>query len=146
CCRSARFSRANSRCARRQLLTVAKRIPTHRTMTAEIADQSANHKAIATDQFSEGTTGRCFTHPRLASNSVAQRTASRMCALSRRRGETPPPRRWRGHCPGGCSSSVFRAAPDPTAVMKAAAPDLGQYLAIAADGEGHRDHLAAPAG
>jgi len=34
CCRSARFSSANSRCVRRQLLTIPKRIPSHRTMTS----------------------------------------------------------------------------------------------------------------
>ena len=55
CCRSARFSSANSRCVRRQLLTVPKRIPSHRTMTGEIADQSAECKLIAPDDFLEGT-------------------------------------------------------------------------------------------
>src|SRR4030095_9926487 len=55
CCRSARFSSATSRCVRRQLLTVPKRIPSHRTMTGEIADQSAECKLIAPDDFLEGT-------------------------------------------------------------------------------------------
>src|SRR2546422_10709287 len=55
CCRSARFSSANSRCVRRELLSVPKRIPSHRTMTGEIADQSAECKLIAADDFLEGT-------------------------------------------------------------------------------------------
>src|SRR5437899_8758370 len=68
CCRSARFSSANSRCVRRQLLTVPKRIPSHRTMTGEIADQSAERKLIAPDDFLEGTghgsvRARCVRSP-----------------------------------------------------------------------------------
>src|SRR2546426_12841667 len=41
CCRSARFSSANSRCVRTELLNVPKKIPTHRIMTDQIADQYA---------------------------------------------------------------------------------------------------------
>jgi hypothetical protein len=51
CCRSARFSSANSRCVRRQLLSVAKTIPSHRVMARQIADQYAECKLITSDEF-----------------------------------------------------------------------------------------------
>jgi hypothetical protein len=57
CCRSASFSSANSRCVRTELLSAPKRIPSHRTMTGEIADQSAECKLITPDHFLEGTPG-----------------------------------------------------------------------------------------
>src|SRR3989449_5093379 len=56
CCRSARFSSANSRCVRTELLSVLTRIPSHRAMTRQIADQSGDCKFIAPDDFLEGTT------------------------------------------------------------------------------------------
>jgi hypothetical protein len=54
CCRSARFSSANSRCVRRVLRSVPTMIPSHLTMTGQIADQPTNRKTIAADEFSEG--------------------------------------------------------------------------------------------
>jgi hypothetical protein len=50
-----RFSSASSRCVRRELLSVPKRIASHRTMTGHIADQLPECKLIAADDFLEGT-------------------------------------------------------------------------------------------
>jgi len=61
CCRSARFSSANSRCVRTVDRSVPRRIPSHLTMTGQIADQSAKRKTIATDDFS-GRTGDLAAH------------------------------------------------------------------------------------
>src|SRR5439155_17772643 len=55
CCRSARFSSANSRCVRTVDRGVPMRSPSHLTMTGQIADQSAKRKRIATDEFLERT-------------------------------------------------------------------------------------------
>ncbi len=51
CCRSARFSSANSRCVRTVDRRVLMRIPSHLIMTGQIADQSAKRKTIATDDL-----------------------------------------------------------------------------------------------
>src|SRR5215813_3448637 len=48
-------SPGDSRRVRRQLLSVATTIPSHRVMARQIADQSAEHKLFASDEFLDGT-------------------------------------------------------------------------------------------
>src|SRR4030095_14682842 len=55
CCRSARFSSANSRCVRTADRSVPRTIQRHLTMTGELAEQSAECKLIAPDEFLGGT-------------------------------------------------------------------------------------------
>jgi hypothetical protein len=57
CCLSARFSSANSRRVRTAERNVQRRIPSHLTMTDQIADHFAQRKIVATEEFLEGTRG-----------------------------------------------------------------------------------------
>ena len=50
-----RFSSANSRRVRTAERNVRRRIPSHLTMTGQIADHFAQRKIVATDEFLEGT-------------------------------------------------------------------------------------------